>query len=143
MFETVSHGDPDMQLQRPAAVSDLFIGQNTNLRSEPVQLRIVAQSIQHFFSTFKSRYNGRYPNHVRAAFQAVTSAISCLVPPGGMAGKSANNLNGIKQIVYTRYSQLGKALFLFNAVLVTTVQAVDTNPHPGTAFTMPVVVSRQ
>ena len=86
MFEKVTHGDPDMQLQLLAAVSDLFMGQQANLRKELLQLRIVAQSVQHFFSTLKSRYNGRFPNNVRAAFQAVASAVSCFVPAGGVAG---------------------------------------------------------
>ena len=41
----------------------------------------VRNSLKAFFAKLQDRYNGRFPNHVRAAQQAVCSAIANAVPP--------------------------------------------------------------
>lgn len=41
----------------------------------------IRNSLKAFFETLRDRYNGRYPNQVRAAQQAVCAAIANAAPP--------------------------------------------------------------
>ena len=74
--------DPLKQLQLADAVDRRFHGIRTSLAAENVAAKYVLESLQNFSATLYHRYNGRYPNDVRAAQQGAAAAIANKIPKG-------------------------------------------------------------
>lgn len=72
--------DPIKQLQLADAVSRRFGGVKSSLPIEDEASTYVLESLRNFEATLRMRYKGRYPNEIRAAHQAVSSAITSKVP---------------------------------------------------------------
>lgn len=72
--------DPLKQLQLVDAVNRRFQGIKSTLARESEASRYVLESLRNFEATLRERFQGRYPNNIRAAHQAVCSAIMCNVP---------------------------------------------------------------
>lgn len=73
--------DPLKQLQLADAVNRRFGGIRSSLPKDNEAAQYVLESLKNFESTLRERYEGRYPNHIRAAHQAVSAAITSKVPP--------------------------------------------------------------
>ena len=74
--------DPLKQLQLADAVDRRFHGIRTTLAAENLAARYVLESLQNFSATIYHRYNGRYPNNIRAAQQGAAAAIANSIPKG-------------------------------------------------------------
>ena len=74
--------DPLKQLQLADAVDRRFHGIRTSLAAENLAAKYVMESLQNFSATLYHRYNGRYPNDVRAAQQGAAAAIANKIPAG-------------------------------------------------------------
>lgn len=72
--------DPLKQLQLADAVNRRFQGIRSCLAHDNVASTYILESLRNFEATLRARYNGRYPNQIRAAHQAVSAAIMCKVP---------------------------------------------------------------
>lgn len=77
----LSHGDPLKQLQLAAAVNQRMQGIRSMREKDQEAWTYVRNSLKAFFETLHDKYHGRYPNHIRAAQQAVCAAIANVVPP--------------------------------------------------------------
>lgn len=77
----LSRGDPLKQLQLAAAVNQRMEGIRHLREKDQEAWGYVRNSLKAFFETLQDRYNGRYPNEVRAAQQAVCAAIANAAPP--------------------------------------------------------------
>lgn len=77
----LSRGDPLKQLQLAAAVNQRMHGIRALREKDHEAWGYVRNSLKAFFETLQDRYLGRYPNHVRAAQQAVCAAIANAAPP--------------------------------------------------------------
>lgn len=77
---TLAKDDPLKQLQLAAAVSQRMQGIRTLRERDLEAWNYVRNSLKAFFSTLRDRYEGRFPNHVRAAQQAVCAAVANAVP---------------------------------------------------------------
>ena len=73
--------DPLKQLQLAAAVNQRMRGIRQLRDQDQEAWGYVRNSLKAFFAKLQDRYHGRFPNHVRAAQQAVCSAIANAVPP--------------------------------------------------------------
>lgn len=73
--------DPLKQLQLAAAVNQRLQGVRHLRDKDQEAWSYVRNSLKAFFETLSDRYHGRYPNQVRAAQQAVCSAIANSAPP--------------------------------------------------------------
>jgi hypothetical protein len=73
--------DPLKQLQLAAAVNQRMQGIRQLRDQDQVAWGYVRSSLKAFFAKLQGRYSGRYPNHMRAAQQAVCAAIGNAVPP--------------------------------------------------------------
>lgn len=73
--------DPLKQLQLAAAVSQRMQGIRHLRERDQEAWSYVRNSLKAFFETLQDSYAGRYPNHIRAAQQAVCAAIANAVPP--------------------------------------------------------------
>lgn len=77
----LSHGDPLKQLQLAAAINQRMHGIRDLRDKDHEAWSYVRNSLKAFFEVLRDRYHGRYPNHVRAAQQAVCAAIANAAPP--------------------------------------------------------------
>lgn len=77
----LSQGDALKQLQLAAAVNQRMQGIRQLREKDQEAWSYVRNSLKAFFEKLKDRYNGRYPNKVRAAQQAVCAAIANAAPP--------------------------------------------------------------
>lgn len=73
--------DPLKQLQLAAAVNQRLQGVRNLRERDQEAWCYIRNSLKAFFETLRDRYEGRYPNEVRAAQQAVCSAIANTAPP--------------------------------------------------------------
>jgi hypothetical protein len=73
--------DPLKQLQLAAAVNQRMQGIRQLRDQDQEAWGYVRNSLKAFFAKLQDRYHGRFPNHVRAAQQAVCAAIGNAVPP--------------------------------------------------------------
>lgn len=78
---TMAKDDPLKQLQLAAAVSHRMQGIRSLRDRDHEAWGYVRNSLKAFFETLQDRYNGRYPNDIRAAQQAVCAAIANAAPP--------------------------------------------------------------
>lgn len=77
----LSQGDALKQLQLAAAVNQRMQGIRQLRDKDQEAWSYVRNSLKAFFEKLRDRYNGRYPNNVRAAQQAVCAAIVNAAPP--------------------------------------------------------------
>ena len=76
----LSGGDPLKQLQLAFAVNQRMQGIRYLRDRDEEAWCYVRNSLKAFFEKLRDKYHGRYPNHVRAAQQAVCSAIANAAP---------------------------------------------------------------
>lgn len=77
----LSKGDALKELQLAAAVNQRMQGIRTLRDKDQEAWSYVRNSLKAFFEQLQDKYNGRYPNHIRAAQQAVCAAIANAAPP--------------------------------------------------------------
>ena len=77
----LSNGDPLKQLQLAVAVNQRMQGIRELRDKDQEAWGYVRNSLKAFFEKLQDRYHGRYPNHIRAAQQAVCAAIANAAPP--------------------------------------------------------------
>lgn len=77
----LAHGDPLKQLQLAAAINQRMHGIRDLRDRDHEAWGYVRNSLKSFFEVLRDRCNGRYPNQVRAAQQAVCAAIANAPPP--------------------------------------------------------------
>ena len=73
--------DPLKQLQLGAAINQRLRGIRDLRDKDQEAWGYVRNSLKAFFETLQDKYVGRYPNHIRAAQQAVCAAIANAAPP--------------------------------------------------------------
>lgn len=73
--------DPLKQLQLGAAINQRLQGIRDLRDRDQEAWGYIRNSLKAFFETLQDKYNGRYPNHIRAAQQAVCAAIANACPP--------------------------------------------------------------
>ena len=72
--------DPLKQLQLADAVNRRFAGVRSSLPRDDEAAQYILESLRNFEATLRERYEGRYPNEIRAVHQAVSAAIVSKVP---------------------------------------------------------------
>lgn len=77
----VASDDPLKQLQLASAVVNRLQGVRYLKDKDQEAWGYIRNSLKAFFDKLREKYSGRYPNHVRAAQQAVCAAIANAVPP--------------------------------------------------------------
>lgn len=77
----MSHGDPLKQLQLAAAVNQRMQGIRELRDKDHEAWGYIRNSLKAFFEKLQDRYSGRFPNSIRAAQQAVCTAIANAAPP--------------------------------------------------------------
>lgn len=77
----VANDDPLKQLQLASAVVNRMQGIRHLRDKDQEAWGYIRNSLKAFFDKLQDRYHGRYPNHIRAAQQAVCAAIANSVPP--------------------------------------------------------------
>ena len=84
----VAGGDPLKELQ----LADAVLHKMKNIKSQFVKehqvFYYIRDSLQVFYTYLATEYSGRFPNEVRAMWQAVNAAISCSAPDGSLAAIS-------------------------------------------------------
>lgn len=78
---SLAKDDPLKQLQLAAAISQRMQGIRHLRDRDQEAWSYMRNSLKAFFEKLQDKYSGRYPNHIRAAQQAVCAAISNSVPP--------------------------------------------------------------
>ena len=79
-----SGGDPLKQLQLADGVLSKFKGIKSTFVKEQQALNHIQEGLRTFYTYLATTYCGRYPNKVRAMWQAVNSSISCAAPDGSL-----------------------------------------------------------